>query len=346
MRILIVSDAWYPQINGVVRCLDTLGRELIRLGQEVFFITPQDFQSVPLPTYSEIRVALNPGPKIARLIEEAQPAAIHISTEGPLGWSARNYCLRAGLPFTTAFHTRFPEYIHARTGVPVSWGYSVLRRFHGPSSALMVGTERLRDQLAARGFTNLAIWTRGVDVEAFRPMEPAPLPEHLERPIQMYVGRVAVEKNIESFLKTAVPGSKVVVGSGPQMDELKKKYPDVHFTGPKRGEELTRHYNAADVFVFPSLTDTLGFVMLEALACGVPVAAYPVMGPLDVLGDHPVGVMDDDLNKAIEGALETPREACRQFALDYYSWEASARMFADNLAPFDPAQIARTPEVA
>lgn len=281
MRIALVSDAWLPQINGVVRTLMRTMEELKELGHEIQVFSPDLFRNLPCPTYSEIRLAVLPARRLATLLNAFQPCAIHIATEGPLGHAARRYCLARRLPFTTAFHTRFPEYVKARTGLPLGAGYSVLRRFHAPSGGVMVATPSLEHDLAERGFRNLKRWTRGVDTTMFRPRDKNFL--KLPRPIHLYVGRVAVEKNVEAFLKLDLPGSKLVVGSGPQLGELQRRFPDVRFAGPKQGEDLARHYAAADVFVFPSRTDTFGLVLLEALASGLPVAAFPVPGPLDVI---------------------------------------------------------------
>lgn len=332
MRILVVTDAWLPQVNGVVRTYQTLARTLGEIGHQVVFVTPQDFRTVACPTYPEIRLAVLPGRKLGRMIVDAQPAAIHIATEGPLGLSARCFCLKRGLPFTTSFHTKFPEYVHARTRLPVRWGYAAMRRFHGPSQALMVATQGVEDELAAWGLGRIRRWTRGVDTELFRPRDKGFL--DLPRPIWLYVGRVAVEKNIEAFLALDLPGTKLVVGDGPQRALLAKRYPEAVFAGARAGEDLAAHYAAADVFVFPSRTDTFGLVLLEALASGLPVAAYPVAGPKDVIGDAPVGVLDDDLGAAARRALAISPEACRAFALTR-SWRASAEQFLGNLAPFD-----------
>ncbi len=271
--------------------------------------------------------------EVARLIDSFQPSAIHISTEGPLGLAARRHCLRMGYDFTTAFHTRFPEYIQARWRVPPSWTYRWVRWFHAPASGIMVSTQTVEDALKARGFKRIRRWTRGVDTELFRPRDKAFLSD--PRPISMYVGRVAVEKNVEAFLSLDLPGTKYVVGDGPQLAELRARYPDVRFPGAKTGEELAQHYAAADVFVFPSLTDTFGLVMLEALASGVPVAAYPVEGPLDVIQGTGAGILDNDLGAAVARALEITPEACRALA-ETYSWEASARQFLHNLRILDP----------
>ncbi len=298
------------------------------------------FRSVPCPTYPEIRLSLFPARKIAKIIEEVLPSAIHIATEGPLGMAARRYCIRKGLPFTTAFHTRFAEYVHARTRIPVSWGYGFLKWFHGPSSSVMVATESLQKDLEERGFRNIMRWTRGIDTDLFHPQEKGL--QDFPRPIFMYVGRVAVEKNIESFLKLDLPGSKVVVGDGPQRTELEKKYSEAHFLGMKTGTDLAHHYASADVFVFPSLTDTFGLVLLEALASGVPVAAYPVTGPLDVIGEAPVGFLNPDLGEAARRALSLDPDFCRTYSLNY-SWQKSADQFLANLAPFAPERITDQP---
>jgi glycosyltransferase involved in cell wall biosynthesis len=288
---------------------------------------------MPCPTYPEISLALLPKRKIARLVDAFRPTAIHVATEGPLGMAGRSLCRRRGLPFTTSFHTRFPEYIHERARIPTAWTYRAMRWFHGSAERVMVATETVQNELAERGFDNTVRWSRGVDTELFHP-RPDELPIlQLGRPIHMYVGRVAIEKNIEAFLRLEVDGSKVVVGDGPQRQELERKYPDVLFTGAKHGEDLARHYAAADVFVFPSRTDTFGLVMLEALACGVPVAAYPVPGPLDVIGGSGVGVLDEDLAVACAKARVIDRQACRDYALGY-SWRECAHLFESHLSPF------------
>lgn len=340
MRILVVTDAWYPQVNGVVRTLGTLREELVRLGHEAVFVTPDQFRSLPCPTYPEIRLAVRPHRRLARTIEANQPCAIHIATEGPLGWAARRYCLKRRLPFTTAYHTKFPEYIRARFRVPLRLSYRVMRRFHGPSATIMVATQTIQSELELRGFSRIRRWSRGVDTTLFRPRGDDELrilvPElvDLPKPLFLYVGRVAVEKNIQAFISAELPGIKVVVGDGPQLDEMRRKHPDVIFTGAKTGEELAACYSACSVFVFPSRTDTFGLVLLEALASGVPVAAYPVPGPLDVIGASPAGVLDNDLAAAARKALGISPETCRAHALSF-SWEASTRQFLDNLSPFD-----------
>ena len=331
MRLLIVTDAWFPQINGVVRTLSTTRSKLIELGHEVEVIAPDRFRNVPCPTYPEIRLALCTPGRVGRLIERLEPEAAHIATEGPLGWAARSWLRRRGLPFTSSFHTMFPKYLKLRFGLPEKVSFSGIRRFHGGATATMYSTPTLRAMLEAQGFENLVRWVRGVDTDLFTPGEPEPLP--FERPIQLYVGRIAVEKSVEDFLALDTPGTKVVVGDGPQRAELETKYPRVRFLGTRRGEALVRHYRAADVFVFPSRTETLGLVMLEALACGVPVAAYPVQGPLDVVGDTGVGVLDVDLARAVTAAIGIDPGLCRARAMEH-SWDQSVREFFDNLVPF------------
>jgi glycosyltransferase involved in cell wall biosynthesis len=331
MRIALVSDAWAPQVNGVVRTLNALAGELARLGHEVASITPDLFRSIPCPTYPDIRLALGPRPGVARLVDEMAPDAIHIATEGPLGMAARDVCLRRGLAFTTAYHTRFPEYLSARLRVPLRLSYAALRRFHAPSRAVMVATGTIEQDLAARGFRNLRRWTRGVDAGRFRPVADKGFLD-LKRPIFLTVARVAVEKNLPAFLDLDLPGSKLVVGDGPLLPELRRRYPQVHFAGLREGEELTAHYAASDVFVFPSRTDTFGLVLVEALASGLPVAAYPVPGPLDVVGGSDAGVLSEDLRAAALAALAIPPERARDHALRF-SWAESARQFLANLAP-------------
>ncbi|TDR76658.1 glycosyltransferase family 4 protein [Paludibacterium purpuratum] len=331
MRILIVTDAWRPQVNGVVRTLTETIRELQSFGHEVEMITPQSFATLPCPTYPDIRLSLFPYRKVARLIAAYQPEAIHIATEGPLGLAARRYCLRNGQAFTTAYHTRFPEYIHARTRLPLSISYAWMRRFHNASSAIMAPTQSIVDALAARGFNKVVLWSRGVDTELFSP-GPRDRLDESEPPRFVYIGRVAVEKNIEAFLKLDLPGSKWVVGDGPLLAKLKKHYPEVHFAGIFPQAELVRFYRAADVFVFPSLTDTFGLVLLEAMACGTPVAAFPVAGPLDVVGDSGAGVLRDDLRQACLEAMQLDRQHVRAVA-ERFSWQAAARQFEHHLRP-------------
>src|SRR3977135_1061748 len=338
MRILIATDAWHPQVTGVVRTLTSLARSASALGAEIDFLTPDGFPSVGVPTYPGLRVALPNRREIARRIEAASPDAIHIATEGPIGWAARAYCRRRELAFTTSYTTRFPEYIAVRSIIPASVSYAVLRHFHAAAAMTMVATASLRQELAARGFKKLGFWTRGVDTNLFRPEHPAEL--DLPRPVFLTMGRVAVEKNLEAFLALNLPGSKMVIGEGPQRAELERRYPKVRFLGEKTGQDLTSHLAAADVFVFPSLTDTFGVVQLEALACGTPVAAFPVTGPLDVIADHPVGALDTDLRSACIRALGISRELCRSFALER-SWENSARQFIGNLSALQPSRSLR-----
>jgi glycosyltransferase involved in cell wall biosynthesis len=335
MRILIATDAWHPQVNGVVRTLTSLARSAAVLGEEVSFLTPDGFPSLALPTYPGLRVALPNRREIARRIEAAAPDAIHIATEGPIGWAVRGYCGRRKLAFTTSYTTRFPEYIAVRSIIPASVSYAVLRRFHAAAAMTMVATGSLRQELSAKGFRRIGNWTRGVDTDLFTPDNPVEL--DLPRPIFLTMGRVAVEKNLEAFLSLKLPGSTVVIGDGPQRAELERRYPKVKFLGEKTGQDLTSHLAAADVFVFPSLTDTFGVVQLEALACGTPVAAFPVTGPLDVIADHPVGALDTDLRSACIRALSASREACREFALAR-SWENSARQFIGNLTALQPSR--------
>jgi glycosyltransferase involved in cell wall biosynthesis len=330
LRLALITDAWPPQVNGVVRTLQRTRHELEQLGHRVEVISPDLFRTIPCPTYPEIRLALFPGPSMRRRLETFEPEAIHIATEGPLGRAARAWCLKRRMPFTTAYHTRFPEYVAARFAVPLDWTYGMMRRFHAPAARVMVATPSIAADLVARGFRNVGRWSRGVDLELFRPDAPAAL--DLPRPIHVYVGRVAVEKNIGAFLALDLPGSKVVIGDGPQRAALQARHPDAHFLGAKFGADLARHVAAGDVFVFPSLTDTFGLVLLEALACGLPVAAFPVEGPKDVIRDGEVGALDWDLKRAIERALGLPRAACRAYA-GQFTWEAATRQFLANLAP-------------
>jgi glycosyltransferase involved in cell wall biosynthesis len=328
MRILVATDAWHPQVNGVVRTLTMMAEAAGAFGVEVSFLSPLSFRTVAMPSYPDLRLALPRRAKIAALIEQARPDSIHIATEGPIGLSVRRYCRQHGLPFTTSFHTRFPEYISARLPVPQAWIWAVLRWFHGASQAVMAATPALATELRARGFRNVVLWPRGVDSGLFHPRA-ADL--GLPRPVFLSVGRVAVEKNLEAFLDLDLPGTKVVVGDGPALAALTRKYPQAVFLGARQGEQLAEAYAAADVFVFPSRTDTFGLVLLEALASGLPVAAFPVTGPRDVIGTAPVGALSEDLRMACLSALAISREACLAFA-EGYTWEASARVFVDNIA--------------
>lgn len=332
LRVIIATDAWKPQLNGVVRTLDTLGQILSRFGNEVRYITPNEFRSVPLPSYPEIRLSILPNRRVAKIINDFKPDAIHIATEGPLGRAARRFCKRRGYPYTTSFHTRFPEYAAERWAVPISWGYAVLKDFHKDGETMMVATPGLMDELRERGFTKMKLWARGVDLEAFKPGDRSFLDAH-QRPVFLYVGRLAVEKSIEDFLALDLPGSKVVVGDGPQRAELEDRYKDAVFVGPKFGDELTKYYQAADVFVFPSRTDTFGLVNVEALACGVPVAAYPVRGPLEILDGaaEGCGAMREDLREACMTAYEKRDPAACRLHAEKFSWEAATRQFISNL---------------
>jgi len=324
MKVLIATDAWPPQTNGVVRTLRSLARAASGLGVTVEFLSPEGFRSFPVPTYPGLRLALPNSRRIAERIEAAQPDAIHIATEGPIGFAVRAYCRKYSRPFNTSYTTRFPEYISARSPIPAGLVYSVLRRFHADATVTMVATPSLMTELGERGFGNLGMWTRGVDVDLFRPDRAIDL--GFPKPIFLTLGRVAVEKNLDAFLSLDLPGTKVVIGDGPQEAELKRKYPKAKFLGLLDNGILAAHLAAADVFVFPSLTDTFGIVQLEALASGVPVAAFPVTGPKDVIGDNPIGVLNEDLRTACLEALNISRDACRAFALNY-SWENSARQF-------------------
>jgi glycosyltransferase involved in cell wall biosynthesis len=330
MRIQIVSDAWLPQINGVVRTLGMVRRELQAMGHTVDVLGPDRFRTMACPTYPEIRLALLPDRKLAREIDAFAPDAIHIATEGPLGLSARSYCLKRNLPFTTSYHPRFPEYVRARVMFPEAWSYAILRRFHRPSSGIMVATRSIRRELESQGFNNIRDWSRGVDLDLFHPNRRSEL--DMPRPLFVFVGRVAVEKNIGAFLSLKLPGTKLVIGSGPQQNELQRRFPNAHFAGALHGENLARLLASADAFVFPSRTDTFGLVMLEALASGVPVAAFPVPGPIDVVTDSRVGVLNEDLQQAALGALQLRSEDCRAYA-ENFSWRHTAEQFLNYLAP-------------
>jgi glycosyltransferase involved in cell wall biosynthesis len=315
-------------VNGVVNSLDWIVRMLRERNDELTVIAPDRFRTLPCPTYPDIPLAVASPGRVASLIENARADFVHIATEGPLGLIARRYCLSRGRAYTTSYHTKFPEYLSARVPVPLSWTYAFMRRFHNSGVGCMVATSSLEADLAARGFRNLLRWSRGVDQDFFKPRPGADL--GLPRPVFLCAGRVAVEKNIEAFLRLDLPGSKVVVGDGPARAPLKSAYPAAHFLGTLPAEQLAHAYSAADVFVFPSVTDTFGNVMLEALASGTPVAAFPVTGPRDVVTDPRVGVLQDDLRAACLAALNLSREAARQFALGF-SWGSSAAVFRDNV---------------
>jgi len=346
MKILVATDAWHPQVNGVVRTLGHVAREARVLDADLEFLAPDAFWTLPMPSYPEIRLALSGPGDVERRIDRARPAAIHVATEGPLGHAVRRVCIRRGLPFTTSFHTRFPDYLAGRLPVPERWTCDVtwawLRRFHAPGAAVLAATPTLADELRSRGFHDVKLWPRGVDAQLFRPRKGGTL--NLPRPVFLTVGRLAVEKNVEAFLKLDLPGTKLVVGDGPARSALARAYPEAVFVGAKHGEALAEIYAAADVFVFPSLTDTFGLVLLEALASGVPVAAFPAIAPRDVIGQAPVGCLDDDLARACLGALECSRADCRAFALSM-TWANSAGIFLGHMvqavkAPRKPAPIA------
>ncbi|MFZ3237829.1 MAG: glycosyltransferase family 1 protein [Stellaceae bacterium] len=336
MRIALVTDAWAPQVNGVVRTLSALADGLTLAGHEVRIATPDLFRTIPCPTDPTIRLAIGARRPLARLLDGFLPDTIHIATEGPLGLAARAYCVARRRAFTTSFHTKFPEYLQARLGLPVAWGYAALRWFHTRSSAVMVATETVRRELVRRGFPRIVPWTRGVDAALFRPGSTPALA--LPRPVFLYVGRISPEKNLPDFLDLDLPGSKLVVGDGPLLTAFERRYPRICFAGRQHGEALVRHYAAADVFVLPSRTETFGLVLLEALACGLPVAALPVAGPLDVIGDSGAGVLDRDLRAAALGALAISRELCRARAL-HYSWRACVEQFLVNIAAARPRSV-------
>lgn len=337
MKIAIATDAWFPQVNGVVRTLAATVAELDRRGYEVELIAPDRFRTIPMPGYPAIDVALAPRFTTRKLLHAFAPDIVHIPTEGPIGWSARSWCLAHGVPFTTAFHTRFPEYAALRTGVSAERFWPIMRRFHEPSCAVLVATPSLETELNRRGIEQTRRWTRGIDHWLFRPDgDLHPALADLPRPILLNVGRVSPEKNLEAFLALDTPGSKVVVGEGPARRALQERYPDVHFIGALEGESLASAYRSADCFVFPSLTDTFGLVVIEALACGLPVAAFPVTGPVDLLGRHghgpdddfpaTVGCVDADLGMAINRALLADRRAAAVFARRF-TWDVATDQF-------------------
>jgi glycosyltransferase involved in cell wall biosynthesis len=327
LHVLTVTDAWRPQVNGVVRTIEATNAELTRMGHCTSVISPLDFLTVPCPGYSEIRLSLLPGRRLAKRMSNLAPDIIHIATEGPLGNAARRHCLRHQLPFTTAYHTRFPQYLNALYGIPEAWVYRFLKHFHGKAHRLLTPTDHVETELRQWGIHNVARWTRGVDLETFHPgVAPSALVADLPRPIFLCVGRVSIEKNIDAFLRLDLPGSKVVAGIGPDLRSLQARYPDVHFLGVLSRPDLAALYTASDVFVFPSRTDTFGLVMLEALACGTPVAAYPVQGPLDVVGGSEVAVLGDDLRQAALDAITIEAASCRQHA-ERHSWAEATRQF-------------------
>jgi glycosyltransferase involved in cell wall biosynthesis len=334
MRIVLVTEAWLPLVNGVTRTWQNVTAELGALGHEILVIHPHLFRTVGMPRYPEIRLSLLPGRKFQKMVRDFSPDAIHIATEGPLGQAARRYCLRRRLPYTTSFHTQFAPYLKIYYGIPPRLTYRFLRWFHGKARRTLVPTQSVRTELEAYGFKNLVIWGRGVNTELFRPQGKAAL--DLPRPIFLTAGRVALEKNIEAFLSLDLPGSKVVVGDGPARPALQSKYPHATWAGYLRDDELARYYSAADAFVFPSRSDTFGNVMQEANACGVPVAAYPVTGPIDVVQPGMTGVLHEDLRTACLAALKIDPAGCRAYALSR-TWRCCAQTVLDNLAPIDPA---------
>ncbi len=328
MRIAIVTDAWAPQVNGVAQTLRKTRDELVRIGHDVLMVTPEGRRTVGCPTYAEIRLSVFPGRAVRRELDVFQPHCVHVSTEGPLGIAARRYCRRQGTPWTTSYHTQFPEYVRARFPIPVRLTSALLRWFHGAASKTLVPTEQVRRKLIRRGFGNVVLWSRGVDAEVFTPFNPHNF--DLPRPIWVHMGRIAVEKNVEAFLELDLPGSKVVIGDGPDRERLEKRFPDARFVGYRFGKELASYVAGGDVFVFPSKTDTFGLVMLEAMACGLPVAAYPVDGPIDVVRNGVTGVLDADLGSACIAALAVNRRHCREHA-ERRSWSAATAQLLDHL---------------
>ena len=332
MKILIVTDAWEPQVNGVVRTLKMTQRELMKLGHQVVFLTPLDFKSIPCPTYPEISLALASTKEVKGVIESIQPDCLHIATEGPLGWSARRIAIQKGWAFTTAYHSRFPEYVNARFKIPISWTYALLRKFHNKGVYNLTPTPAIVEDLRSRGFNNPKLWTRGVDKEIFTPIGPKQSRQSTDRPVFLHVGRLAVEKNVDEFLKLDLPGEKWVAGDGPERARLEKTYQDVRWFGVLDGLTLASLYRSADVFVFPSVTDTFGLVMLESMSCGTPVAAYPVPGPIDVVQDQVSGALNKDLKAACMSALKMSRTDVYQHSLNF-SWEKASQQFLSSLQP-------------
>ncbi len=343
MRIAILTDAWLPQVNGVVRTLGKTIEWLETWGNQVTVVHPGMFINFPMPTYPDIRLAWRPAGKVRRVLDEFKPEAIHIATEGPIGWAGRRYCRKRSLPFTTAYHTRFPEYVRLRAPVPLAWSYAVVRRFHSAAVRTLVTTDSMRRELETHGFRNLVSWSRGVDVEQFQPREMR-LMRDLPQPIFLHLGRIAVEKNIKDFLELDLPGSKVVIGDGPARAALEQAYPQAHFLGYRENGDLAAHLASADVMVFPSRTDTFGLVMLESMASGVPVAAYPVPGPRDVIRNGVNGWLDEDLRLAALCALDVDRADCRRFA-ERYSWENCSRQFLSHIQPLGEAVAEAVAEV-
>ena len=338
MRVLIATDAWHPQVNGVVRTYERLAAEARTQGAEIAFLSASEFRSVPCPAYRSIRLAIPDRKRADQLMEEARADFIHVATEGPVGLMARSFCLRTNRPFTTAYHTKFPEYASALLSVPPSWSFTLLRRFHNAGAGTMVATPSLGSELRRRGFDRLMPWTRGVDAGLYHPRDVRLFGS--DQPVFLYVGRVSKEKNIEAFLAADLPGRKVVVGGGPHLPALKHRFPEVTFTGPKTGEELAQHYASADVFVFPSRTDTFGLVLLEAMASGVPVAAYPVTGPIDIVERGVSGFLDEDLGKAARAALTLDRARVREDSFRF-TWARTAELFLNNIGNVSASAAAR-----
>jgi glycosyltransferase involved in cell wall biosynthesis len=355
VNIVIATDAWHPQVNGVVRALTTTAEQLCYIGHAVQVVEPSLFRTIACPTYPEIRLALGCTAKVRAMLDAAEPEAVHIATEGPIGWAARGWCLKRGKPFTTSFHTRFSDYVSLRTGVPADWIWPIMRRFHAPSVRTFAVTKSLAEELEGRGIGPVHHWPLGVDLQQFNPaIPPHPALRGLPRPIMLNVGRVAIEKNIEAFLECPVPGSKVVVGDGPALGDFQERYPDVTFMGVKHAAELASINCAADVFVFPSLTDTFGLVNIEALACGVPVASFPVRGPIDILGidgrgvhggKRRIGGVDQFLAAAIHRALTADRVACESEAR-HYGWQRCTERFLEGLATDAPLLIEQRAKAA
>ncbi len=334
MKLMIVTDAWEPQVNGVVRTLKMSCRELEKLGHHVELLSPRGFRTLPCPSYPEIELALATRRRVAERIDAFAPDCLHLATEGPLGWQARAVARQRGWRFTTAYHSRFPEYVHARTRLPTRWTYALLRRFHNAGIATLAPTPAIVADLQARGFERACWWSRGVDLAMFTPA--GPREPRGSAPVFLYVGRIAIEKQVEAFLALDLPGTKWVAGEGPERARLQARYPGVRWFGVLGGPELARLYRSADVMVFPSLTDTFGLVMAESMACGTPVAAFPVPGPIDVVGDSAGGVLDADLRSACLRALDLPREAVRAHA-EQFSWARATRQFVAALAPLTGA---------
>ncbi len=330
MKILIVTDAWAPQVNGVVRTIQMTIGELEQRGHRVEILSPERFRSLPCPGYAEIRLALATRAQVARQIDAAAPDLLHIATEGPLGWQARAVARHRGWPFTTAYHTRFPEYLRARSPIPLAWSYAVLRRFHNAGVATLAATPAIVADLLAHGFAAPRLWSRGVDTRLFNP--DGPREPRGAAPVFLYVGRLAIEKQVDAFLRLELPGEKWVVGDGPEGTRLRARFPRARFFGALHGEALARVYRSADVKVFPSVTDTFGLVLVEAMASGTPVAAFPVAGPIDVVADSAGGVLDTDLRRACLAALELPRSGPRTRALSF-SWAAATDQFFGAFEP-------------